>query len=148
MHRYNTFCLALFLFLGITSSAVCVAESPNDILIIANKKVKIDTITPEELKQVFLKKKTSWSNGDRIICINPTSSSAVRKVFREKVLDMSESEEKTYWEKQKVRRQLTMPAEMRSIVKAVFKLSNAISYAYRKDVPNNVVKVLYVISAQ
>ena len=145
MHRLSNWHIALLLTLGGFLSSVCHAESPNDILVIANKKIKIDSITPEELKQIFLKKKTTWINGDRIICINAPSTSAERAIFREKILGMSENEENTYWEKQKIKRQLTSPSEMRSIVKAVFKLSNGISYAYRKDVPPNVVKVLYVI---
>ena len=58
---------------------------------------------------------------------------------------MTPSEEATYWENQKIRQQLSPPPEMGSILKAVFKLKNSISYAYRKDVAGDVVKVLLVI---
>ena len=61
------------------------AESPNDILIIANKNVKLNAISISELKQIFLKKKISWSNGKRIISINARSSSSIRQQFRQKV---------------------------------------------------------------
>ena len=45
---------------GIHNSATCLADSPNDILIIANKNMKIDDVSLEELRQVFLKKKATW----------------------------------------------------------------------------------------
>jgi len=137
--------IVLLVHLGLIIPINAAAESPNDILIIANKRVGINTISIEETKQIFLRTKTTWRGGDRILCLNQKENDPIRKVFQEKVLGMSEREEATYWEVQKVRKQLTPPPEVPSIPKAVFKLRNAISYAYRKDVPANVVKILLVI---
>ena len=145
MYQFKILTIALLLHLGVTLPLHAAAESPNDILIIANMKVGISAISIEETKQIFLGNKTSWKGGDRIICINQYESNPIRKVFREKVLGMNAQDEVTYWEKQKVRKQMTAPPEVPSIPKAVFKLKNSISYAYRKDVPQNVVKILLVI---
>ena len=99
----------------------------------------------DEVKQIFLGMKERWSDGSSIICINPKNDTLVRHDFREKVLGMSFREELTYWSEQRVRRQIEPPPEMSSTTKAVFRLKYAISYAYRKHVPKDVVKVLLVI---
>ena len=145
MHRSRISTILLFLLLGLSVPEASVAESPNDIMIIANKGIDTNQITIEELKQIFLGKKSSWKGGDRIVCLNQYASHPIRDAFREKVLNMSAKDEETYWENQKVRKQITPPPELGSIPKAVFKLKNSLSYAYRKDVPANVVKVLLVI---
>jgi len=121
------------------------AQSPDDILIIANKSAPESSMSLAELKQIFLKKKSSWSNGNKIVAINAQDNSQVRRDFRKLVLDMTDTEELTYWEKQKIKKQIGAPTELQSRTKAVFKLKNAISYAYRKEVQKDVVKVLLVI---
>lgn len=131
---------AVMLIPGVSS-----AESPDDILVIANKGVGEKSMSVAELKQIFLKKKSSWSNGDKIVAINAEDNSKVRKDFRKLVLDMTDTEESTYWEKQKIKQQIAAPKELQSRTKAVFKLKNAISYAYRSEVQKNIVKVLLVI---
>jgi ABC-type phosphate transport system substrate-binding protein len=121
------------------------AESPDDILVFVSIVSKVNSLTVPELRQIFLKQKTTWQNGNAIICVNAPSASEVRKQFRQKVLAMTESEESTHWETMKIRSQIFAPAEMPNTAKAVFKLKNAVSYAFRKDVPNGVVKVVLVI---
>ena len=125
--------------------AVSETASPNDILVIVNKSADIDSISMGELAQIFLKEKTSWSNGQRIIPINAREGGDLRKSFRTKALAMRTSEEEIYWENQKIRSQLNPPVEMSNTPKAVFKLKYAISYAFRRDLPDNVVKVILVI---
>ena len=145
MHQQKITSIALLLLFTVNLPRTAAADSPDDILVIANKGIDTNQITVDELKQIFLGKKSSWKGGDRIVCLNQFDSHPIRNVFRKKVLNMSPKEEETYWEAQKVRRQLAPPPELTSIPKAVFKLKNAISYAYRKDVPDNVVKVLLVL---
>ena len=149
MHYIHKWRVALLLLTALSVvPEVSSADSPNDIVVFGNNGLSVSSVTIDELKQIFLKKKTSWRGGDRIVCINTPSSVPVRAKFREKVLGMSARDEEIYWENQKVRKQLTPPPEMMGTPKAVFKLKNSISYAFRKDVPKNVVKVLLVIPAQ
>lgn len=135
----------LVLLAGLSNAEAGLAESPNDIVVFVNKAAPVAEMSVDELKQIFLKKKTTWRNGDSIVCINAQDTDSSRELFRQKVLEMSKSEELEYWEKEKMRKQLSMPAEMSNLAKAVFKIKNAVAYAYRKDVPQDVVKVILVI---
>jgi ABC-type phosphate transport system substrate-binding protein len=127
------------------SPRISSAESPDDILVFINKTMDHGDVSLDELKKIFLCKKTTWSNGQRIVPINAKESSAIRKSFREKVLGMTANEELTYWSNQRLVHQISNPAEFTATTKAVFKLRTAIGYAYRRDVPKNVVKVVLVI---
>ena len=135
----------LFVAIIVGLSTPSHAESPDDIVVFVHTGVSTNHISVAELKQIYLKQKTSWSGGDNIVCINPPESAAVRKAFRSKVLGMTSVEEERYWSDQKIRRQLFPPPELANTPKAVFKLKNAIGYAYRKDVPAGVVKIVAVI---
>jgi ABC-type phosphate transport system substrate-binding protein len=125
--------------------ATCGTSSPHDILVFVNQSADIDSLSKSELEQIFLKKKTTWPSGQRIVSINASGTSSLREAFRAKVLDMREVDEATYWEKQRIRHQIEPPVEMTNTPKAVFKLKSAISYAYRKDVPEDVVKVVLAV---
>ena len=121
------------------------ADSPDEIVVFVNKSISVNSISLSELKQIFLKRKTSWPGGDNIVCINVSDSSPLRELFRGRVLEMTKEDEQRYWTNQKIRFQLSPPAEMDDTPKAVFKLRNAIGYAARKDVPQGVVKIVAVI---
>ena len=144
-HRITVLGFIIVLLTGISISGMPATDSANDILVIVNKSVEVETLSIAELKQIFLKKKSSWPGGNPIVPINARVSEDIREEFREKVLDMSNTEESTYWETQKIRLQLSSPVEMGRTPKAVFKLKNAISYAYRRDVPTDVVKVVQIL---
>jgi len=136
---------ALVVLAGISVAHAGLAESPNDLVVIVNKSSPMKDLSLDELRQIFLKRKTSWRNGESIVCINAQGADPLRELFREKVLEMSKSEESEYWQKEKVRKQLSAPAEMGNVAKAVFRLKNAVAYAYRKDIPEGVVKVVLII---
>jgi ABC-type phosphate transport system substrate-binding protein len=121
------------------------AESPDDLVVFVNKKSRVRDLSVEELKQIFLKKKTRWPGGDKINCINSPEGSAEREAFRKRVLGMSKTEEITYWQNQKIRMQLSPPIEVSNTAKAVFRLNGAIGYAFRKDLPEGVVKAVLVL---
>ena len=155
----NSFCLSLFsgTFLLIFCFGLCPsarAESPDDIIVFVNKALKVDAVSQDEVKKIFLKKKTSWSPREKIICIHAKKGTPLRNAFRKRVLEMDEKAENVYWQEQKIRHQLAKPPEFANTVKAVFKVKaifktlGAISYAFRKDVPGNVVKTVLVVPSQ
>ena len=141
--------LFLGFFLGF--SPVAQAESPDDIIVFVNKALKVDSVEIDELKEIFLKNKTSWSPREKIVCINAKKGTALRKTFRQRVLGMAENAENIYWQDRMSRHKLARPPEFSNTVKAVFKVKamfktlGAIGYAFRKDVPENVVKTVLVI---
>jgi ABC-type phosphate transport system substrate-binding protein len=121
------------------------AESPDDVVVFVNNASSVTSANIAELKQIFLKKKNNWPGGERIVCVNAKEGSAVREEFRKKVLNMTAQEEATYWENQRIRYQLFAPSEIPGAARAVFKMKAAVGYAYRKDVPKDVVKIILVL---
>lgn len=142
--------LFVLLFFALHPSSV-LAESPDDIVVFVNKSLDITSVDLGELKKIYLKQKTSWSSKDKIICINAKEGTALREAFRKRVLNMNAKSESIFWQEQKIRLQVTEPPSFENTIKAVFKVEmifkskGAISYAFRKDFPKNVVKPVLVI---
>jgi ABC-type phosphate transport system substrate-binding protein len=123
------------------------ADDPLDLLIVANFDVPERSLTQAELHQIFLKVRTNWSNGKSIVPVNQPSGSEGRAEFLQRILGMNESQEKRYWEEQKVRKGVTPPPVFANVAKAVFRLSGSISYVYRKDYLEGVSRVVLVLPA-
>jgi len=140
MARSIAVALALALPLATFPAA---AESPDDILIIANPSLSAVSISKAEAREIFLRTKTDF-RGSRTTPIHASDGSVLRKTFSRKVLGMTEAEEKQYWEKVKIMEGKMPPASFSNTSKAVFKLKDSISYVFRKDY-KNVGKILLVI---
>ena len=140
------FFISILLFNLSGHTAPTQSGAPDDLVIIVNKTVNVDHISVEEIKQIFLKKKGYWPDGEHIVCIHPPESSKARHRFRDVVLGMSQEAEKTYWRTQQIRNQVAPPANISNTPKAVFRLKNAVSYALRKDVPKGVAKIVLSLS--
>ncbi len=119
------------------------AESPEDLLIIANSATAVGSISKAEARELFLKTKSNFG-GRKTIPIHAATGSLLRRVFAQKVLGMTPEEEKQYWEKQKIMAGTTPPTAFPNTARAVFKLKSSISYVFRKDY-KNVGKILLVI---
>ena len=136
--------LLTFAFAGIFQSTAY-AESPDDILIVANKSVPMDSISSAELKAIFLKKKSRWKNGSKTIPINAKDGTLLRKTFVQRLLNMEQTREKSYWQEQKIRKGTLPPATFSNLLKAVFKVNGSVGYVFRSDYKEGVVKVLMVL---
>lgn len=117
----------------------------DDILIVSNKSVDQKSISLAEVRSIFLKEKTRWKDGQKIIVLNAKRGSPLRKAFQDRLLSMEPEEEYAYWEEQKIRRQLSAPTEFANLLKAVFKLKGAIGYVYRHQYKEGVANVLMVL---
>lgn len=123
-------------------------ENPEDILIVANKTVPVDSLTMDDLRQIFLKRRKKWSGGHKIVPIHVKGDPALRERIRKELLSMTAAEEKDHWEDQKLRTGIKEPPEIRQNLRAVFSLKGSISYVYRKDYKKGVVKILAVLPTQ
>lgn len=128
--------------------SVSLAEDPNDILIVANKSVGVNSITLSEAKNLFLQKRTQWADGAKALPINAPQKSEVRGHFDEAVLSMSLEDELVYWFKKKIQTGSSAPPEFSNPLKAVFRLKGSVSYVYRSQYREGVVKILLVIPAK
>jgi hypothetical protein len=145
--------ISMRIVLGVAAMAVSIAvpppilgaESPNDILIIANRTASEKAISVVDLRAIFLKKRLGWPAGGKAIPIHVKGNPTLKQRFLEIVTDMTEEEEKHYWQKQKVRKGIPPPPEFQDVLKAVFSVKNSVSYIYRHQYHEDVVKVLLVL---
>jgi len=124
------------------------ADSFEDILVVANRKVSVDSVTLAELQSIYLGQRKSWKKGGKIKPINAKVGSRLRSVFRKKVLGLDETRETNYWQMQKVRKTGTPPVESVNTLLAVIKNSGSVSYVFRKNYRQGLVKVLLVLPGQ
>ncbi len=126
-------------------SSVSVAESPHDILIIANVAIQANAVSMQELRDIFLKERTYWSKGGRAIPVHYREGSDLRNAFRTIVLGFQPNEEKTYWQERFIKTGTEAPPSFSNTQKAVFKLRGSVSYIFRKDYREGVSKILLVV---
>lgn len=152
MCSWNTLCwwvAGLSLAAGMLFAAEpAMADDAKDIVIVANKRVPVDSISLGELREIFLKKRTHWKTGVSAIPIHARKGSPLRKEFQAKVLQMSQAEEEDHWKKQMIRFGFPKPPEFGSPLRAVFRLKGTVSYVYRSDYKEGVAKILLVIPAK
>jgi hypothetical protein len=104
-----------------------------------------DDLSAEDVRQIFLRKKTSWSSGQRIVCVDALADTATSDAFRKKVLRMSSDELKRYWEEQQLKGELAHIPAFSDTVRAVFMLNGSIGYALRKDLKTDAVRVVLTL---
>jgi hypothetical protein len=139
--------LASVLTIGAMPVTSALAESPNDILVIANLGVTAQSIAISELRDIFLKKRASWSPGEKAIPIHPADNPKLRAEFCQAVLNMSVKDEQSYWQVRKIKEGEVEPPAFGSIIKAVYKLRGSVSYVYRSQFKKGVVKVVLTVPA-
>jgi len=87
-----------FSFLFVLFFAVASCASAADVLVIVNKGVVASSISKDDLKRVYLGKKTRWDNGDKInFCLIKTG---LLKTFVSDYVGSSVSHYFKYWKKQ------------------------------------------------
>jgi hypothetical protein len=125
----------------IGSSPVAFADSPNDLLVVANNGVGAQSADASEIRAVFLKSRTALG-GATVFPLNAKTDSELRAAFRARVLKMTEEKERGYWDDEKIRKGTEPPAEVPATLKAVFSKASAISYVFRKDYKDGTAKIL------
>jgi hypothetical protein len=120
------------------------AENPQDILIVVNNSSKISQLSVAELRDYFLKTRKTWPDGSKVVPIN-AKEVALRDAFRVRVLSMSAAEEQRYWQNQAIRTGEQTPPEFDNTLKATYRLPGAVSYVFRKNLVQKVVKVVSVV---
>ncbi len=136
-------------FLAFLFTYPAYADDPEDILIVANRKCPVSSVTLNDVRAFFLKQKSAWSAGKRAYPFNAKRGSAIRSEFLRRVLEMDANTETSYWAEAKIMKGMTPPPEFgKNILKAVFKVDYSLGYVFRKDYKEGVVKVLYVIKKE
>jgi ABC-type phosphate transport system substrate-binding protein len=139
--------LAIAVALWLALPAAALADNPKDILIVANTAAGAGKVSLAEIRDMFLKKRTTWPGGAKIVPVNVNDGSGLRSDFRSKVLGMTAAEERSYWQERKIKAGESTPSEFGDTLRAVFKLRGAIGYVYRSQFKEGTAKVLLVIPA-
>ena len=84
-------CIVIFAF------TISIAKS-QEFKVIVNSSNSTSSLTKKQVSYYFLKKKTKWSNGVRVIPLDLKSSSSVRKVFTRKIHNKSITQVRAYWQ--------------------------------------------------
>lgn len=84
------------LFIALPAPAITLA---NDVVIITNEGVPTQTLSRDDIKQIFLGKKTTWDNGEKIIFAVQDRTEA-SDLFLKKYILKSAYQFDIYWKKQ------------------------------------------------
>lgn len=115
------------------------------LVIIAHPSVPVSRLSANEVRQIFLKERTNWPGGGKIVLMNAKSGSPERAAFQAKVLGMDDSAEKAYWQKQKIKKGLTPPPEISNTQRGVFSLQQSLSYCLKSQYKTGTSKVLLTL---
>lgn len=140
--RHFSFVYAIILYLiQLWSDNLIFAQE----IIIAHPKVALDSLSSNELKNIFLGKKTYWPNGERIVVVMQKSG-IVHDNFLNEHIDMTAIAFRNYWRK-RVFSGVGLPPESfdsdSDIVRYVAAMPGAISYIANNSAYKNV-KILSI----
>lgn len=90
--------LAGMLLLGMAGSLR--ADAPGAFAVIAASGSTHETLTSDDIAQIFLRKRNYWEDGTRIHPVNLPANAALRQLFSRSVLGGTPEEFDTYWRQQ------------------------------------------------
>ncbi len=141
----------VLILLIILLCAVPLRASSQELVVIVNRNNPLDTISKEQLIDLFMGRTPYFPRGGAVVKIDAPSTSTVRKVFYRSLVDMSLSEVNAYWARLMFSGRATPPMQVpqdQDIVELVTANSNAIGYVNKRTYGdlNNDVKVVFVVS--
>jgi ABC-type phosphate transport system substrate-binding protein len=89
----------LFCFVVGLSEPIIALES-DGFKVIVNSSNPVKTLSKTQLSKLFMKKQTTWENGQPVVPVDLTINAAVRAQFSSKVLNKSTMAVKNYWQQQ------------------------------------------------
>ena len=122
-------------------SASAQARKPQGFVIIVNKANPVKTMPVVELRRIFMKQTRMWPHAEPIVPVDWDSTSDMRQIFCERVLNRSVREMSEYWVQQTMTQGVSPPSTQRSalaILRYVASVPGAISYVPATDVDNTV----------
>lgn len=118
-----------------------------DIAIITSPGTSVDQLSEKEVKDIFLKKKTSFPNGTETVPGDQTKDSALYNDFSEKVLGKKPNQLSAYWSKRVFSGKAMPPKEIgddNAVKEWAAKTPNSIGYIDASAVDNSVKVLLQV----
>ena len=110
-------------------------------VVIVNEANPVRTLTPAELRRIFMKQSRMWPHGEPMVPVDWDSTHYLRAAFSRDVLKRSVREMAEYWVQQSMTQGLTPPSTQRSaraVLRFVASVPGAISYVPPSEVDETV----------
>lgn len=140
--------LALLIF-GLPVGASSSEQSEMDIIIIGNKKLPVDTLTANDIKDIFQRKKTLWDDGKKIT-IALLEGGRTHQEFIRQYIRKTPAQYHRYWRKQVFAGRGVPPISFRSeesLMSHVALTQGAIGYISSRFKPKGV-KVIKIVTKE
>jgi len=73
------------------------AETPTDYKVVVNSANMVSTLSRDSLSRIFLKKTTSWPNGQTVAPVDQATNAPSRRAFSRAILGRAPNEVAAYW---------------------------------------------------
>lgn len=100
-------------------------------VVIVNNANPVKSLTPFELRRIFMKQSRMWPHGEPMVPVDWDSTHYLRSIFSRDVMNRSVREMQEYWVQQSMTQGLTPPSTQRSaraVLRFVASVPGAISY--------------------
>jgi len=91
---------AIIVFLTVLMWTVPAVASGQGFKVVVNEANSSETISIQQLENIFMKKMATWSNGRPVIPVDQTASSSTRNGFSKVVFSRDTNAIKSYWQRQ------------------------------------------------
>ena len=110
-------------------------------VVIVNNANPVKSLTPAELRRIFMKQTRMWPHGEAMVPVDWDSTHYLRSVFSREALERTVREMQEYWVQQSMTQGLTPPSTQRSaraVLRFVASVPGAISYVPPSEVDETV----------
>jgi ABC-type phosphate transport system substrate-binding protein len=83
--------------MGLLLVPVLGAETPAGYKVVVNSANAVSTLSRQSLSQIFLKKTTTWTNGDTVAPVDQATDAPSRRAFSKTILGRAPYEVAAYW---------------------------------------------------
>jgi ABC-type phosphate transport system substrate-binding protein len=133
--RFLTAALIVLMWTGHASTEII------PFVVIVNNENPVKSLTPVELRRIFMKQSRMWPHGEAMVPVDWDSTHYLRSVFSKDALNRSVREMAEYWVQQSMTQGLNPPSTQRSaraILRFVASVPGAISYVPPSEVDETV----------
>lgn len=124
------------------------AEPTRTLVVIANPRNKVSSLTRAQLRRLFLKTQRRWPDGRAVMPLNVKAGRPTRVLFDRVATGLSAHEASLYWIKQRVRGHGAPPRSLHSarlLQRIVSHQPEAVGYVLRSELsPTIAVKILRI----
>lgn len=107
------------------------ADDEDELVVVVHPRNGTSALDEDDLRAIFLTRKSRWKDGDKIVPLNLRTGSEHREHFDRSVLGMSPEESKKYWIDRRIRGGAPPPRAVPSpqaVILLVSNNSNAVGY--------------------